>query len=42
MLIICVNVPLQISRGIFVDGEITEMHTIHESVYRLYIYKTTT
>jgi len=33
MLMIRVNVPLEISRGIFVYGEITEMHTIHESNY---------
>jgi len=28
-----VNVSLQISRGIFVNGEIMQMHTIHESNY---------
>jgi len=26
-----VNVPIQISRGILVYGEVTQMHTIHES-----------
>jgi len=33
MLMIHVNVPLQISRGIFVCGEIIKMHTIHRSNY---------
>jgi len=28
-----VNVPLQISRGIFVCGEIIQMHTINKSDY---------
>jgi len=28
-----VNVSLQISRCIFLDGEILQMHTIHESDY---------
>jgi len=28
-----VNVQLQISRGIFVYGEIIQMHTTHESKY---------
>ena len=31
MLMIRVNIPLQISRGICVYGEIMQMHTIHES-----------
>jgi len=31
MLMIRVNVPLRISRGIFVYGEIIKMHTIHVS-----------
>jgi len=35
MLMIRVNVPLQISRGIFVCGEIIKMHTIHESNCRV-------
>jgi len=30
-----INVPLQISRGIFVYGEIIQMHTIHETNYRV-------
>jgi len=30
---ICVNVPLQISRGIFEIGDIIQMQTIHESNY---------
>jgi len=29
------NVSLQISRFIFVNGEILQMHTIHESNYTL-------
>jgi len=33
MLMIRVNVPLQISRGVFVYGEIIQMHTIFESNY---------
>jgi len=33
MLMMRVNVSLQISRCIFVDGEILQMHTIHESNY---------
>jgi len=33
MLMIYVKVPLQISRGIFVYGEIIQMHTIHKSNY---------
>jgi len=33
MLMIRVKVSLQISRGIFVNGEILQMHTIHESNY---------
>jgi len=33
MLMIRVNVPLQISRGIFIYGEIIQMHTVHESNY---------
>jgi len=33
MLMIHVNIPLQISRGIFVCGDIMQMHTIHESNY---------
>jgi len=33
MLMIRVNIPLQISRDIFVYGEIIPMHTIHESSY---------
>jgi len=28
---ICVNISLQISRRIFVYGEIIQMHTFHES-----------
>jgi len=28
-----VNVPLQITRGIFIYGEIIQMHTIHEGNY---------
>jgi len=35
MLIVRVNVPLQISRGIFFHGEIIKMHAIHESNYRI-------
>jgi len=31
MSMICVNVQLQISRGIFLHGEIIQVHTIHES-----------
>jgi len=30
MLMMCVNVPLQKSRGIFTNGEIIQMHTICE------------
>jgi len=33
MLMIRVNVSLQISRCIFVNGEILQMHTIQESNY---------
>jgi len=33
LLIIRVNDPLQISRGIFVYDEIIQMHTIHECSY---------
>jgi len=33
MLMIRVNVPLQISRGIFICGEIIKMHTIYEGNY---------
>jgi len=33
MLMIRVNVSLQISRRIFVNGEILQMHTIHDSNY---------
>jgi len=33
MLMIRVNVPLRISRGIFVYNEIIKMYTIHESNY---------
>jgi len=33
MLLIRLNVPLQISRRIFVNGKILQMHTIHESNY---------
>jgi len=33
MLMIRVNVSLQISRSIFVYGEVIQMHTIHESNY---------
>jgi len=33
VLMIGVNVPLQMSRGIFVYGEIIQMHTIHEGSY---------
>ena len=33
MLIIWVNVPLQIVRGIFIHDEIIEMHIIHEINY---------
>jgi len=33
MLMIHVNDPLQISRGIFVWGEIIKMHTIHQRKY---------
>jgi len=33
MSMIHVKVPLQISRGIFVHGEIIQVHTIHESNY---------
>ena len=31
MFMIRVKVPLQISRGIFLYGEIIQMHTLHES-----------
>jgi len=33
MLMIRVNVPLQISRGVFAHGRILQMHTIHENNY---------
>jgi len=33
MLMILVDVPLQISRGIFIYGEIIPMHTSRESCY---------
>jgi len=33
MLMIRINVPLQITRGIFVHGDIIQMHTIHENNY---------
>jgi len=33
MLMIRVNIPLQISRGMFVYGETIQMHTILESNY---------
>jgi len=33
MLMIRVNISLQISRCIFVNDEILQMHTIHESNY---------
>jgi len=35
MLFIRANKPLRISRGIFVYGEIIQMHTIHESNYTI-------
>jgi len=35
MLMICAKVPLQISKGIFVYGEIIKMHTIHKGNYAL-------
>jgi len=33
MLMILANVPLRISKGIFVHDEIIKMHTIHEGNY---------
>jgi len=35
MLMIRVNALLKLSRGIFVHGEIMQMHTIHESNYTI-------
>jgi len=35
MLMICVNAPLQISRGIFAYGEIIQIHTINKGNYRV-------
>jgi len=37
MLLVRVNVPLQFLRGIFVYGEIIQVHTIGESNYSIKI-----